>query len=365
MMSERKKYIAMATGGTGGHTYPTLTLAKEMRQQGFDVILFSDIRGERFIKETDVPYHIIKSATWKKGPIGKLQTLMMLGVGYVQSHLHFLRRKPDAIVGFGGYPSFPSVLAAAHRGIPVILHEQNSIFGRAQRMLARYARTICLSFSQTQKLQGVPPEKLLVTGLPLRVEILTLQDAVYILPQPGEKFRILITGGSQASTLFAKIIPQAIAFLPDALKNSVHMVHQCRANDVADVSEFYAQHNISADVLDYIHDMPVQLAQAHLFIGRSGASTVTEIALAGRPAIFIPLAVSLDGDQAANAAQIIAAGGGWILSEKDFSPASLAAMLQDILNQPARLIAASSVLKHLAHADATQKLVQAVKDALR
>jgi UDP-N-acetylglucosamine--N-acetylmuramyl-(pentapeptide) pyrophosphoryl-undecaprenol N-acetylglucosamine transferase len=364
-MANKKPYIALAAGGTGGHVYPALTLARALQQDGCNVMLLTDTRGARFIKDNTVPYRVIQAATLHKGVIGKLRTVLKLGIGYLQSHLHFLTRKPDAIVGFGGYPSFPPVVAAAHRGAAVILHEQNALYGRAQRMLTRFARFVCLSFAQTQKLDSVPPAKIRVTGLPLRPDILQLQHAPYTLPSASEKFRILITGGSLASQLFSRVIPQAVALLPVPLRNTVHMIQQCRADDVDAVAGFYRQHGISADVVDYIHDMPTQLAQAHLFIGRSGASTVTEIALAGRPAIFIPLAVSLDGDQAANAAQIISAGGGWILAEKDFSSESLAAMLQDILNQPARLVAASSVLKGLAHADATQALVQTVKDALR
>lgn len=363
-MATSSRFIALAAGGTGGHVYPALALAAELRQQNFDVVLYTDKRGERFIKDNVIPYRVIESATLHKGLIGKFRTLFKLGVGYLQCHALYLKQRPAAIVGFGGYPSFPPVIAAAHRGVPVILHEQNAVFGRAQRMLARFAKTICLSFPQTHKLNGIPANKLRVTGLPLRAEILQLADAAYHLPQAGEPFRILITGGSQASSLFARVIPQAIALLPDALRAQLHMVHQCRVEDLTDVSDFYRQHSISADVISYIHDMPVQLAKTHLFIGRSGASTVTEVALAARPAIFIPLAVSLDGDQAANAANIMDVGGGWILTEKAFSPESLAAMLQDILNQPARLTAASSALKGLGRRDATQSLAQAVTDAL-
>ncbi len=362
---QSKPYIVLASGGTGGHVYPALALAAELQQCGYDVALFTDKRGVQFVKGTDTSYRVIQSATLHKGLIGKLRTAFKLSVGYLQCQWSFLVRKPDAIVGFGGYPSFPPVFAAAHRGIPVILHEQNALFGRAQRMLAKFARFICLSFPQTQKLGNIPAEKLRVTGLPLRAEILAVKDAIYSLPQANETFGILITGGSQASALFAKIIPQAIALLSAELQKKLHLVHQCRAADVEPVADFYRTHDISAEVTPYIHDMPVQLAKTHLFIGRSGASTVTEVALASRPAIYIPLGVSLDGDQAANAANIISIGGGWILAEKDFSSESLAAMLQDILNQPARLTAASSVLKGLGRADAAQQLAQTVTDVLR
>lgn len=363
-MTDTPKLIALAAGGTGGHVYPALTLAQELRHQGYDTILFTDHRGERFVKGSDVPYHIIQSATLQKGLVGKLKTVLKLGIGYLQCHAHFLTRKPAAIVGFGGYPSFPPVLAAAHRGAPVILHEQNAILGRAQRMLMPVATTICLSFDKTKKLENVPPHKIRVTGLPLRPEILPLAQASYSLPLPNEAFSILITGGSLASALFGEIIPKAMTLLPPELQQRLHIVQQCRADDVERVAYTYQTHHINADVRSYLNDMPQQLMRAHLFIGRAGASTVTEVALASRPAIFVPLAVSLDGDQAANAANIIDVGGGWILAEKDFSPESLAAMLQDILNQPARLTAAASVLKGLGRADATMSLAKAVTDAL-
>ncbi|HEY1096541.1 MAG TPA: UDP-N-acetylglucosamine--N-acetylmuramyl-(pentapeptide) pyrophosphoryl-undecaprenol N-acetylglucosamine transferase, partial [Alphaproteobacteria bacterium] len=344
--------------------YPALTIARALRAKNYRVLLCTDKRGVRFVENTDISYRVVQSAPMRKGLIGKISTLLLLGIGYLQSHILFLFDKPAVIVGLGGYPSFPPVIAAAHRQIPVVLHEQNALFGRAQRMLHAYAKKICLSFPQTKMLQGIPEEKLQVTGLPLRPEIMAISDHPYTLPQGDEKLRILITGGSLASALFGDTIPLAMAQLAPELQDKIHVVQQCRAEQAEMIRQFYTHHRISSDVQTYLHDMPDQLRLAHLFIGRAGASTVTEMAVAGLPAIFIPLAVSLDGDQAANAEHIVKAGGGWILPEKDFSPESLAAMLSDIINQPTQLISMASTMKTLGRADATERLTQTIIEAM-
>lgn len=356
--------IALAAGGTGGHLYPAITLAQELQQRGYDIVILTDRRGVRFVKDTPYPYHVIQSAPMQKGLWGKIKTASSLATGYLQCQALFLRRKPAAMVGFGGYPSFPPVMAAAHRKIPITLHEQNAIFGRAQRLVQRYAQNICLSFSQTRMLESVASEKITVTGLPLRPAILALANHAYQPPQTGERFNILVTGGSQASALFSQIIPQALITLPPDIQKRIHMIQQCRADDVAMVQQLYADHGISAEVLSYIHDMPVQLARAHLMIGRAGASTVTESTLAGLPTLYVPLAASLDGDQAANAAQIVAQGGAWMMAEKDFSPESLGAMLTNIINEPARLTAMAAILKTLGRANATTRLADIVAKTL-
>jgi UDP-N-acetylglucosamine--N-acetylmuramyl-(pentapeptide) pyrophosphoryl-undecaprenol N-acetylglucosamine transferase len=356
--------IALAAGGTGGHLYPAMTLARALQDQGYRTLLLTDKRGVRFVENTTIPYRVIQSAPMHKGLMGKIKTALRLGTGYLQCQMLFLRDKPVAVVGFGGYPSFPPVIAAAHRHIPVILHEQNAILGRAQRLVQRYARKICLSFAQTRLIESIPSEKIVVTGLPLRPEILSIANHQYALPQTGEKFRILVTGGSLASALFSDIIPQAILTLPDDIQQRIHITQQCRVDDVERVKNLYQSHNISADVLSYIHDMAEQLSSAHLMIGRAGASTVTENTLAGVPAIYVPLAVSLDGDQAANAAQIVAQDGAWMIAEKDFSPQALSAMLSDIINEPARLTAMASNLKTLGRADATTRLTSIILDAI-
>jgi UDP-N-acetylglucosamine--N-acetylmuramyl-(pentapeptide) pyrophosphoryl-undecaprenol N-acetylglucosamine transferase len=356
--------IALAAGGTGGHLYPALTLAQELETRGYRVMILTDRRGVRFVENTAYKFHVIQSAPMHKGLWGKIKTALSLGTGYAQCQMLFLRDKPSAVVGFGGYPSFPPVIAAAHRHIPIILHEQNAILGRAQRLVQRYAQKICLSFGQTKMLESVDADKIVVTGLPLRPAILALADHVYAPPHDHEKFNILVTGGSLASALFSQIIPQAMIQLPVDLQKRIHMIQQCRADDVETVKQFYADHGISAEVLSYIHDMPVQLSRAHLMIGRAGASTVTESTLAGLPTLYIPLAVSLDGDQAANAAQIVAQGGAWMMTEKDFSPESLSAMLSDIINEPARLTKMAAILKTLGRADATTRLADIVANTL-
>lgn len=364
MTQHKTKLVVLAAGGTAGHVYPALTVGRALQAQGYAVRLCTDKRGARFVENTTIPFSVIQSAPMQKGLIGKIKTMLRLGTGYLQSQFLFLFNKPSAIIGFGGYPSFPPVIAGAHRKVPVILHEQNAVLGRAQRLLKNYARTICLSFPQTKMTDGINAEKLTVTGLPLRPEILALTDRHYALPQGDDKFRILITGGSQAAALFGKMIPLAMAQLPEDLQARLHIVQQCRPHQIETIRQFYTHHRISTDIESYLHDMPDQLRRAHLFIGRAGASTVTEVAIAGIPTIFIPLAVSLDGDQAANAAHIVAAGGGWILPEKDFSPESLAAMLQDILNQPAQLTAMASTMKTLGRADATDRLTQTIIEAM-
>jgi UDP-N-acetylglucosamine--N-acetylmuramyl-(pentapeptide) pyrophosphoryl-undecaprenol N-acetylglucosamine transferase len=354
-----KKPIFLAAGGTGGHVFPARTLAQNLQGQGFLVHAITDPRGAKYW-EHNFPTHIIQAGTPFGNLKGKIKALAKLSFGALQTLALIVKYKPCLVVGFGGYPSFAPVLLAQLLGIPTVLHEQNRVFGRASRAVAKRAKAVATSFADTLKL----PNNLITThtGNPIRPQIAALSNQPYPATDNGigGAINLLITGGSQGSALFGLNVPQALALLPAELRQRLKVQHQCRAADIAPAKAIYAQHQIKATIAPFFEDMVEALASCHLFIGRAGASTVAELTAAGRPAIFVPLGISLDGDQAHNAAYMAQADAAWILAENAFTPARLAAMLQPLLTDMAQLNAAARNAHALGQPNATAKLAAVV-----
>ena len=242
--------------------------------------------------------------------------------------------KPKAVVGFGGYPSFPSVFAASGLGIPTVIHEQNSVLGRANRLLAPRIGRIATSFPVTLMLADRDRNKIFVTGNPVRASVRALRHVPYpSVPQDG-KMHILVTGGSQGASMFSQVVPAAIAALPAALRSRVRIDQQCREADVEATKAAYAQLGVNADIAAFFVDLPARLAASHLVIARAGASTVSELAVAGRPAILVPLPTAMDNHQYFNANAFEDVGGGWVMTQDGFTAASLSARLEAFLTAP-------------------------------
>ena len=358
-----KKTIFLSAGGTGGHVFPALTLAQNLQEnlqaRGFVVHAITDPRGAKYWGH-NIPVHIIQAGTPFGSVKGRIKGLAKLGFGALQALVLIIKHKPCMVVGFGGYPSFAPVFLAQCFGIPTVLHEQNRVFGRASRAVASKAKAVATSFADTLKLPPnlITTHTLIHTGNPIRPEIAALANQPY---QPlNGAINLLITGGSQGSALFGLNVPQALALLPADLRERLVVQHQCRAGDIEQAKNLYAQHNIAANIAPFFDNMVDALANCHLFIGRAGASTVAELAAVGRPAIFVPLGISLDGDQAHNAAYMVDAGAAWVLPEKAFTPASLAAMLQPLLTDMAQLNAAAGNAHALGQPEASQKLAALV-----
>ncbi|MDB5478385.1 MAG: UDP-N-acetylglucosamine--N-acetylmuramyl-(pentapeptide) pyrophosphoryl-undecaprenol, partial [Alphaproteobacteria bacterium] len=270
---------------------------------------------------------------------------------------------PVCVVGFGGYPSFPTVKAAQWLKITTILHEQNAVFGRANRRLSKLAKRIAVSFKETKSIPLEDKKKVSVTGNPIRKLFLDAATP-FQAPAPGQNVHILAFAGSQGSTLFSDVLPEAIRNLPEALRKHITICQQARAEDVARVSQVYGELGVKAKVQPFFIDMLEQYKRAHLVISRAGASTITEIMVMGRPALFVPLAASLDGDQAQNAHQLVSHQAGWMLEEKNFTADELATKLKEILGNPAALEKAATAALSFSRPRATSVLADLIMKRL-
>ncbi|MGI4880616.1 MAG: undecaprenyldiphospho-muramoylpentapeptide beta-N-acetylglucosaminyltransferase [Janthinobacterium lividum] len=349
-------HIVVAAGGTGGHMVPAHVLAAELIQRGHRVTLMTDARGLRFPGLFDgVATRIVESAVLGgRNPLGWVRMLGKVMRGRAEA-MKFLRaERVTAVVGFGGYPSLPPLLAALALRRPAILHEQNAVLGRVNRLLASRARWIALSFSPTQRLPDRYTAKTVVTGLPVRAEIVAIGEAPY--PPSDGRIELLVIGGSQGATILSRVVPAAIGLLPDDLRARLQVTQQCRPEDIDAVRAAYATQGTDAALETYFADFAARLSVAHLVITRSGASTMAELGVAGRPAILVPFAAATDDHQAANAAGFVAAGGGPMLREADFTPDALAAAIVSLLASPDALAKAAKGAKSTGLPDAGARL---------
>lgn len=350
-------FVLMA-GGTGGHLFPAMALAEELRRRGHIIHLMTDHRVESYgghfpARET----HIVPSATPSLSNPIKFVTAgfrILWGIGVAWQKLG--RIKPDAVVGFGGYPVFPPFIAASLRGIPGLLHEQNAVMGRANRALARFARSIATSFAEIRFAEPYA-QKITLTGNPARDRVRDVAAAqAYLPPLDGGPLRLLVFGGSQGARAFSDLVPPAIALLPETQRKRLEIVQQCRPEDLERVAEIYRDLKINMTLESFFADLPERMIKSHLVICRSGASTVAEVGVLGVPALFVPLPGSIDADQKANAATYERAGAGWLIEQANISPQSLANRLQDLFNAPDRLLAAARAAKEEGRPDAVTRL---------
>jgi UDP-N-acetylglucosamine--N-acetylmuramyl-(pentapeptide) pyrophosphoryl-undecaprenol N-acetylglucosamine transferase len=349
--------IVLSAGGTGGHMFPAFALAAELKQRGVPVSLVTDIRGTKYQDQhPDLAFHVVKADTLRPGLIAKIKMLAALAIGTGQAYRLLRKIKPHAVVGFGGYPSFPAVLAAQALGIPTILHEQNAVLGRANKIVAGGARKIALSMDSRANLSPAWQQKIVITGNPVRAGLDSLP--AYQGPMMNGQFTILVLGGSQGASVFSKILPQAIALLPD--KQRVSIVQQCRAADIGMVRTEYDVMGVRARLETFINDVPAQLQAAHLVIARSGASTVAEVAAAGRPAVFVPYPWHKDQQQKANAMTLSAVGGAVLLEEPGLTPEILAKHLENLMQHPAELERMAKAARAQAKENAAARLADAI-----
>jgi UDP-N-acetylglucosamine--N-acetylmuramyl-(pentapeptide) pyrophosphoryl-undecaprenol N-acetylglucosamine transferase len=355
------KLVLLAAGGTGGHLFPAEALAVALKARGIAVDLATDERAERY--GHDFPSrqtHIIPSATIRgRDPVSMAKTLATLGIGAMKS-LRLLRKvRPAAVVGFGGYPTLPPVLAATLRGIPTVIHDANAVMGRANRMLSTRVKAIATSFPN-MTLDAALAAKATFTGNPVRPAVIAASAAPYAPLETGGPFRLLVTGGSQGARVMADIVPPAIERLAPELRARMDIVQQARGEDETRVREAYAQLGVRAEVAPFFSDLPARIAAAHLVVSRSGASTVAELAVIGRPAFLIPLPHALDQDQLANANVLAKAGGAVVLRQDDLTPTSLAAEIEALAADPGKLSAMAAGAKSAGMHDAAERLADLV-----
>ncbi|KAA0972583.1 undecaprenyldiphospho-muramoylpentapeptide beta-N-acetylglucosaminyltransferase [Aureimonas fodinaquatilis] len=330
------KRVLIAAGGTGGHLFPAQALAHELQKRGADVHLATDDRAGRFTGNFPASaVHLVPSATFgSRQPVAMLRSLWTLWRGFRTSSALLRQLKPDVTIGFGGYPTVPPMMAATQAGWPTLIHEQNAVMGRANRFLARRVMKIAAGMAQDNPVAEIAG-KIVVTGNPVRPPVLEAATIPYTASRKGEPFNLVVFGGSQGASFFSQAIPEAIALLPDELVARLRVTQQARADDEAAVRAFYAEKGIPAEVSPFFADMAQRIAKAHLVISRSGASTVSEIAVIGRPAILVPYPYALDHDQAANAARLEAQGGAIVARQAELPPSRLAELIAEIANNAA------------------------------
>jgi len=334
--------FVLAAGGTGGHMIPAHALAAELRKRGHGVLLITDDRGARFPGLfQDIPVHILPAGRLGGGPIGWLRAFGSVARGRREAKAIYKDHRPDAVVGFGGYPAVPSLLGATAMRIPTVLHEQNAVLGRANRFLAGDAIAIATAYSRIERMKARNRKKVVLVGNPVRAEIARLGEEPFPAFDEFAPFKILVTGGSQGATVLSKVVPEGLGKLSPSLRLRLQVMQQCRPDDIDAVRATYATLGIPAEVMTYIEDMAGKLGEAHLFIGRAGASTVAELTAAGRPAILIPYPSATDDHQTANARDITEAGGARTIIEEQFTPEVLARQIEVMAADPQALINAA------------------------
>lgn len=335
--------FVLAAGGTGGHMIPAHSLAAELRKRGHGVLLITDERGARFPGLfQDVPVHILPAGRLRSSPLGLWRGVRSLLEGRRQARAIYKDHRPDAVVGFGGYPAVPALLAATARRIPTVLHEQNAVLGRANRFLAAEAAAIATAYSQVDRLKPRFHDKVVLVGNPVREAIAKLGEAPFPPFDDYSPFRILVTGGSQGATVLSQVVPEGLGLLSPSIRLRLQVMQQCRPDDIDAVRKRYSELGIPAELITYIEDMPERLAEAHLVIARSGASTVAELTAAGRPAILIPYPSATDDHQTANARDISNAGGARTIQQTQFTPDVLARQIEAMSKDSQALINAAA-----------------------
>ena len=352
--------VVLATGGTGGHVFPAEALAGELEARGLPFALVTDQRGRQWQGALSRrPIHYIHSASPTGSLRRRLAAVFSLGFGLFDAWRALGRIGPSAVVGFGGYASVPTLIAARLRRLPAMLHEQNAVLGKANRLVLGGAARVATSFVRTQYLADDDRRACLV-GNPVRESVRALRSSPYRAPAEGRVIDLLVFGGSQGAASFSQVIPEAILSLPQGLRGRIRLVQQCRPEDIERVRANYAAAGVVADLAPFFADLPARLAAAHLVIGRSGASTVAELAAIGRPSILIPYPYAADDHQSANARAFEAAGACIVMPHATFTAAALAAQLTALFEAPQRLAAIAAAAHAAGRPDAAARLADLV-----
>jgi len=350
-----KRHFLLAAGGTGGHMIPAHALAEELMRRGHVVALVTDARGAKIpglFEGVDV--HVLPAGRLGGGVLGWIKAAKGIWQGRSAAKALIREFEPAAVVGFGGYPALPTLLAALSLKLPTALHEQNAVLGRVNRLLARWVDALATAYTQVDRL---PPKiEPVVVGNPVRAEVLALRDQPYPPLTEDGIFRLLVTGGSQGASILSTVVPDALGLLPIVLRQRLQVTQQCRPEDIETVRARYAELDIPADCATYLGDLPERLGWSHLFVGRSGASTIAELTTAGRPAILVPLPSAMDDHQTANAREMAATGGAASIPQSAFTPQRLAKQMQKMALEPGALENAAKRAKEAGYPDATRDL---------
>jgi len=354
--ASKNSIIVLAAGGTGGHLFPAQALAGELVRRGRDIVVMTDARFANYA--TAFPGARIE--TVPSAPLNSILAPLRIAAGLLLAFAKLTRLQPDAVIGFGGYPSVPVMLAACFARLPTAIIEQNAVVGRANRLVMNKVRRVAAAFP-IARFAPKDKSKIVLTGNPLRPEVEAVWGAPYDAPVFGGPLHLLVFGGSQGARALSEIVPAAITQLPHQLKSRLRIVQQCRPEDLGAVQQIYANAEIKAELAPFFPDLPRRIAEAHLVIARSGAGTIAELMAIGRPAILVPLPGALDDNQTPNADILAKAEAGWLVAQRDLTPASLAKMLSAIFADPAGLARRAAAAHALATPGAAARLADMVE----
>ena len=356
------RHYVLAAGGTGGHMMPAHALAEELLARGHRVALITDDRGARIPGLFDnVQVHVLPAGRLSGGPVGWLKAARSIATGRAMALRLYETFLPSAVIGFGGYPAFPALLAARRDRIPTLIHEQNAVLGRVNRLMAGKVDAIATAYKSVQRLPAKAGDKAHLVGNPVRGEVLALREQPF--PALGEDgiFRLLVTGGSQGASILSEVVPEGLALLPEHFRRRLQVTQQCRDEDIDRVRPRYAELGIPADLATYLPDLPERLGWSHLVIARAGASTIAELTAAGRPAILVPLPSATDDHQTYNAREMARAGGERMIAQAKFTPIELAKQMQKLGLEPASLAKAAECARKTGRPHAARDLADLVE----
>ena len=360
------RHYVLAAGGTGGHMTPAHGLAEELMRRGHRVALVTDERGARIPGLFDgVQVHVLPAGRLGGGPVGWLRAGRAILTGRAMASRLYETFRPSAAIGFGGYPALPALLAAQRDRIPTLIHEQNAVLGRVNRLMAGRVDAIATSYAHVARLAAKHASKTRFVGNPVRDEVLALRDQPYPALSEDGIFRLLVTGGSQGASILSDVLPDGLAMLPEHFRRRVQVTQQCRAEDIEQVRARYAALGIPADLATYMPDLPERLAWSHLVIARAGASTIAELTVAGRPAILIPLPSATDDHQTSNAREMAKAGGARMIAQGNFTAVELAKQMQKMALDPVALANAAERARAVGRPHAAADLADLIEQSGR
>lgn len=355
--------ILLTAGGTGGHLFPSFALAEELQRRDWTVDLVTDRRGDRYgFAFPARKIYRLPADTVRGGAVAAVRTGAMLSLGFAGAAGIILSTRPKAIIGFGGYPTLAPILAARMLRVPSAIHEQNAVMGRANRLLASRVSAIGLSFKPTRFIDAAMEAKARYTGAPVRDVIVQCAARPYRPLEPGQRFTLLVFGGSQGAKYFSDSVPDAMAHLQPDILARLAIVQQCREEDMARVRAVYEAAGVPAQLATFFRDLPDRIASAHLVIARSGASTVAELAVMGRPSILVPLPHALDNDQLENATRLADAGGAWCFRQPDLPAERLAGEIERLVRSPETLARAAGAAKSIGKPGAVAALADLAEE---
>jgi UDP-N-acetylglucosamine--N-acetylmuramyl-(pentapeptide) pyrophosphoryl-undecaprenol N-acetylglucosamine transferase len=356
------RHYVLAAGGTGGHMVPAHALAEELMRRGHRVALVTDDRGARIPGLFEgVQVHVLPAGRLSGGPVGWLRATRNIFTGRAMALRLYETFRPSAVIGFGGYPALPALLAARADKISTLIHEQNAVLGRVNRLMAGKVDAVATAYDDVQRLPAKANDKVHLVGNPVRDEVLALRELPFPAIDEDGIFRLLVTGGSQGATILSQVVPEGLALLPEHFRRRLQVTQQCREEDIERVRALYAELAIPADLATYLPDMPERLNWSHLVIARAGASTIAELTAAGRPAILVPLPSATDDHQTFNAREMAKAGGARMIAQNRFTAVELAKQMQKLALDPSALANAAARARAVGRPNAAADLADLVE----